>query len=246
MKVLGIIPARYQSQRFPGKPLVDLLGKPMIQHVVEQANQSSLLSKVVVATDDQRIADCVMGFNSHVIMTATDHNSGTSRCGEVISKLDESFDYVINIQGDEPLIQPSQIDSFSLLFNQSNTNIATLARPITHQEEIESKHVVKVVRNQENNALYFSRSIIPFNRSNADHTYLQHIGIYAYRTETLKEIVQLKSSPLEIAESLEQLRWLDNGYAIKVGITHDPTFAIDSPDDVNKVIQQMRKNGKAY
>jgi len=246
MKVLGIIPARYNSSRLPGKPLIDLFGKPMIQHVVEQAKKSLLLSKIVVATDDARIEKAVNQFGGHVIMTSPDHTSGTSRCAEVVKNLKESFDYVINIQGDEPLIQPSQIDTFSSLFVNKATNIATLARPVNSKEQLASPHVVKVVRGVDGTALYFSRSIIPFNRTETSPIYLQHIGIYGYKINVLQQLVELKESPLELAESLEQLRWLEHGYKINVGLTNDPTFAIDSPDDIEKVKQQMKLYGEAH
>ncbi len=243
MKVLGIIPARYNSTRLPGKPLIDLMGKPMIQHVVEQTKKASLLSKVVVATDDERIKTVVTDFGGNAIMTSGEHQTGTSRCAEVMDMIKEDYDYVINIQGDEPLIRPQQIDLFASLFQQKDVKIATLARPLNDQEEIESPNVVKLVMTTNQRALYFSRSIIPYPRNESPQNYLQHIGIYGYKSHILREISQLSRSPLEKKESLEQLRWLEHGYSIAVGITHDPTYAVDTIDDVETVIQKMRENG---
>lgn len=239
MKYIGIIPARYASTRFPGKPLALLSGKPVIQHVYEQV--AGMLDDAYVATDDERIEAVVKNFGGKAIMTSVNHKSGTDRCYEAFTKIDKPFDIVINIQGDEPFIQPSQLNVLKHCFDDSTTQIATLVKPFTSKDSfaaLENVNSPKVVVNNNWNALYFSRSIIPYQR-NAEkqgwlknHTYYKHIGLYAYRSEVLKEITALPQSPLEIAESLEQLRWLENGYKIKVGISDVETIGIDTPQDL--------------
>ena len=243
MNVLILIPARYASTRFPGKPLAEIGGKPMIQHVVEKAQLVS--QDAFVATDDQRIYDRVVGFGGKVVMTSADHKSGTDRCCEayrhIVADYRKTYDVVVNIQGDEPFIQPSQLNAVKACFEDSTTQIATLVKPFTADEPfavLENVNSPKVVVNKNWNALYFSRSIIPYQR-NADredwlkgHTYYKHIGLYAYRTEVLREITALPQSSLELAESLEQLRWLENGYTIKAGITEVETIGIDTPQDL--------------
>jgi 3-deoxy-manno-octulosonate cytidylyltransferase (CMP-KDO synthetase) len=241
MKVLGIIPARYASTRFPGKPLIDIQGKSMIQRVYEQALKTNTLHKVVIATDDNRIAEAVRGFGGEFIMTGSTHQSGTDRCAEVSKQLPE-FDIVINIQGDEPFINPKQIDLLVSCFNQSGVQLATLIKEINTEEELFNNNIPKVVINSKQEAIYFSRHTIPYIR-NADkeqwlnkHQFYKHIGIYGYTTEVLHEITKLQPSSLEIAESLEQLRWIENGYTIQTRVTNLETIAIDTPEDLNKII----------
>ncbi len=240
MKILGIIPARYASTRFPGKPLVDIKGKSMIQRVYEQASKCKSLSAVVVATDDDRIFSHVQNFGGKAVMTSTDHPSGTDRCMEALEKFGGSYDVVINIQGDEPFIQPEQLEQLIGCFSDGAAQIATLAKKIETSEDLVNVNLPKIVFNQNYKALYFSRSPIPGQKSAnysewfANHSYYRHIGLYGYRTEVLKEITKLQPSPLEKTESLEQLRWLEAGYNIKVGITELETLAIDTPDDLKK------------
>jgi len=244
LRFVGIIPARYASTRFPGKPLVEIGGKSMIQRVYEQVSEA--LTDVYVATDDQRIYDAVMAFGGKAIMTSDQHKSGTDRCYEAFSKLEEQFDVVINIQGDEPFIQPEQIKTLQTCFDEPDTEIATLAKVFTGKDDFESlnnPNSPKLVINKRNEAMYFSRSVIPYRRSAEPekwislHSYLKHVGIYAYRAAILRELTLLEQSPLEIAESLEQLRWLENGYRIKVGFTDVETVGIDTPEDLEKVKQ---------
>lgn len=242
LRFVGIIPARYASTRFPGKPLVDIGGKTMIQRVYEQVSKA--LDDVYVATDDQRILDTVIAFGGKAIMTSNEHKNGTDRCYEAFSKLEEWFDVVINVQGDEPFIQPEQITELQKCFDEPETQIATLAKRITASDGrvvLDNPNNPKLVINKQNEALYFSRSIIPFKRGSEPenwislHPYLKHVGIYAYRADVLRELTLLEQSPLEIAESLEQLRWLENGYRIKVGFTNVETVGIDTPEDLEKV-----------
>jgi 3-deoxy-manno-octulosonate cytidylyltransferase (CMP-KDO synthetase) len=241
-RFVGIIPARFASTRFPGKPLVDIGGKTMIQRVYEQV--SKVLMDVYVATDDQRIFDAVLAFGGKVIMTSDQHKSGTDRCYEAFSKLEEWFDVVINVQGDEPFIQPEQIIELQKCFKEPETQIATLAKQVTENDGFEflsNPNNPKLIVNKQNEAMYFSRSVIPFTRGIdsenwiSTHSYLKHIGIYAYRADVLRELTLLEQSPLEIAESLEQLRWLENGYRIKVGFTDIETIGIDTPEDLEKI-----------
>lgn len=232
--IIGIIPARYASTRFPGKPLALIDGKPMIQWVYEQASKSEALSKVIVATDDDRIAQCVAGFGGTFVMTSPDHQSGTDRCAEVLEKLEDKSDVIINIQGDEPFIQPQQIDLLASCFENPNTQIATLIKATEDRSEIESASVVKVTRSIDGFALYFSRSIIPHPR-NSHSDFYKHIGVYAYRTDTLKDISALPQSKLELAEGLEQLRWLENGFRINTAITEYESIAVDTPEDLERI-----------
>lgn len=242
MRFVGIIPARFASTRFPGKPLVDIGGKTMIQRVYEQV--SKVLTDVYVATDDQRIFDAVLAFGGKAIMTSDQHKSGTDRCYEAYSKLTGVFDVVINVQGDEPFIQPEQIEALKACFETGNTEIATLAKRFTEKdgfEALNNSNSPKLVVNKFDEAMYFSRSIIPFRRGaeTADWlslgSYLKHVGIYAYRADVLRQLTLLEQSPLEISESLEQLRWLENGFRIKVGYTDVETVGIDTPEDLEKV-----------
>ena len=238
MRILGVIPARYASTRFPGKPLIEIQGISMIQRVYEQALKSNKLNEVVVATDDERILQHVKSFNGSAILTSDTHQSGTDRCAEVAQKL-LGFDIIINIQGDEPFINPKQIDLLCSCFESADTKLATLIKKITSQEELENINSPKVIINNNSEAIYFSRTPIPFIRNNQSqsllesHTFYKHIGIYGYRIETLNAITKLPISTLEKAEALEQLRWIENGYRIKVAETEIETLAVDTPEDVN-------------
>ena len=243
MKFIGIIPARYASTRFPGKPLADMKGKYMIQRVYEQARK--VLDHVCVATDDDRIFNAVQSFGGEVVMTSAQHRSGTDRCFEAYRTLGGHEDVVINIQGDEPFITPEQIESLIACFDSPQIQIATLVRPFEASEGYEAlanPNSPKVVLNERHEALYFSRSVIPYLRGVepaewlARHTYYKHIGMYGYRADVLGQITCLPQSSLELAESLEQLRWLQNGYTIKVGITTQETIGIDTPADLEKAI----------
>jgi 3-deoxy-manno-octulosonate cytidylyltransferase (CMP-KDO synthetase) len=244
-KFIGIIPSRYASTRFPGKPLADIGGKTMIQRVYEQA--SKVFTTVFVATDDQRIFDEVIRFGGKVVMTSPDHQSGTDRCREAYSKasqtLGQQFDVVVNIQGDEPFIAPEQIALLCHCFADAQTDIATLVKPIMQSETVFDPNKPKVVLGTQNQALYFSRSPIPFLRGvpqcdwHKTHVYYQHIGLYAYRVPVLSQITQIAPSLLESAESLEQLRWLENGFRIAVRQTNDESFGIDTPADLEKAKQ---------
>ncbi|MDR0698904.1 MAG: 3-deoxy-manno-octulosonate cytidylyltransferase [Tannerella sp.] len=248
MRFLGIIPSRYASTRFPGKPLVDMDGKTMIQRVYEQV--LSTTDKLYVATDDERIAKAVRNFGGNVILTSERHNSGTDRCYEAYCIAGEDFDVVVNIQGDEPFIHPEQIELLKSCFSEPGTQIATLVKPFDKEGDFEqtifNPNIPKAVLNNRNEALYFSRSIVPYIRGKeytewlSSHTFYKHIGLYAYRADILKEITALPQSSLEIAESLEQLRWLQHGYKIKVGITNRETIGIDTPDDMEKALAVLR------
>jgi 3-deoxy-manno-octulosonate cytidylyltransferase (CMP-KDO synthetase) len=239
MKFLGLIPARYASTRFPAKPLAVLGGKTVIQRVYEQV--VGVLDDAYVATDDERIEAAVKAFGGKVVMTSVNHKSGTDRCYEAMTKIGQAFDVIINIQGDEPFIQASQLETLKQCFSDSKTQIATLVKPFTAEqpfEALENVNSPKVVVSKNMNAMYFSRSIIPYFRNKdknewlKNHVYYKHIGLYAYRAEVLKEITSLPQSSLELVESLEQLRWLENGYIIKVGITNVETIGIDTPEDL--------------
>jgi len=237
MKILGLIPARYASSRFPAKPLADIAGKSMIQRVYEQARKSSSLSKVVVATDHIDIYNHVRLFGGDVCMTRESHVSGTDRCYEALTLQPEKYDYVINIQGDEPFIQPGQIDLLASRLN-GITEIATLIKPIDNPAQLFNPNVVKAVVSKAGEALYFSRSTIPHIRNTAEsewmkkHTFYKHIGMYAYRSDILEQLTRLPVSSLESAESLEQLRWLENGFTIAVAETIIETLGIDTPEDL--------------
>ncbi len=242
MRIAGIIPARYGSSRFPGKPLIDLKGKTMIQRVYEGAAKSSRLSEVIVATDDQRIYDVVKAFGGEVIMTADHHASGTERCAEVAAQVDA--DVIINIQGDEPLIDFRQLDQLCAAFDDESVQIATLAKPGVSEEDRQNPHRIKVVTGENGDALYFSRSPIP-NTANAsanaleNYPFLRHIGVYAYRKSTLLKLADLEPTLLEQVESLEQLRWLYHGFSIRVVKTLIETPNIDVPSDVDKVLKAL-------
>ena len=253
MKFIGIIPARYASTRFPGKPLAEIGGKTVIRRVYEQASKA--LDTVVVATDDERIYDAVEAFGGKVVMTRADHRCGTDRCLEAYEAIttpswreqNDSDTVVINIQGDEPFIQPEQIETLVHCFDKEGTEIATLVRPYTDKdsmEDLENPNTPKVAWSKENGeALLFSRSVIPYLRGVDKSEWLskgefyRHIGLYAYRADILEQITKLSPGKLEQAESLEQLRWLENGYRIRVGITNTPTIGIDTPEDLEKAIE---------
>jgi 3-deoxy-manno-octulosonate cytidylyltransferase (CMP-KDO synthetase) len=239
-KVIAIIPARFASTRFPGKPLVDLRGKPMIQRTYERVMAVQGWHRVVIATDDLQIKGVAEGFGAEVILTRNDHVSGTDRCAEVLSKISEDIDYVVNIQGDEPFIEPAQLQELATGF-QTNAPILTLIKQIKDADTLFYVNTPKVVVNNRGEALYFSRQTIPYVRGveteqwMASHPYFKHIGLYAYRADVLMEISQLKPSPLELAESLEQLRWLENGYVIQTIVTQYETMGIDTPEDLEKI-----------
>ncbi len=248
MKVLGIIPSRYASTRFPGKPLADICGKSMVQRVYEQVKAAAGVEKVMVATDDNRIVRHVESFGGNVMLTKSNHANGTSRCREVVEKLEKQghyFDVIINIQGDEPLIQPKQISQLIALFANETTDIATLAHPIKEMEELMNPNAVKVVTGVQKQALYFSRQAIPFVRGENPENWFgrsifyKHLGLYAYRTSVLKKIVMLPFGKLEQSEKLEQLRWLENGFVIKVGITDYEGVGVDVPGDIIKLINKI-------
>ena len=238
MKFIGIIPARYASTRFPGKPLAMLGGKPVIQRVYEQV--VSVLGEAYVATDDERIFKAVESFGGKAVMTRTDHQSGTDRIQEAVSKLQTDADVIINIQGDEPFIQKVQIETLKHLFDDPLVQIGTLGKPFESIEAVDNPNSPKIVCDVNGFAMYFSRSVIPYIRNKEHQDWLQHfpflkhIGLYAYRREVLAEITKLPQSPLELAESLEQLRWLQNGYRIKVGVTDIETVGIDTPEDLQR------------
>ena len=241
MRILGVIPARYASTRFPGKPLVDIQGKSMIQRVYEQAKKTSSIEQVIVATDDQRIFDHVTAFGGEVMITSMNHRSGTDRCAEVAARFPE-FEFVINIQGDEPFIHPRQIDlTVAPLLKNSKAQIATLAKQITEIKMLHDPNIVKVICTLNGRALYFSRNPIPFVRDQQPENWLKagrfykHIGLYAFKNSILQEVAQLPPGRLEKMESLEQLRWLENGFSIEVSFTKEETIGIDRPEDLEGI-----------
>lgn len=243
-KTIAIIPARYASTRFPGKPLAILGGKPVIQRVYEQV--MDVLDEAYVATDDERILQAVKAFGGNAVMTSPNHKSGTDRIQEAATLIGTNADIIINVQGDEPFIQKSQLLTVKTLFEDDQTQIATLGKPFESIEAAENPNSPKIVTDVNGYALYFSRSVIPFIRGKeksewlSSFPFLKHIGLYAYRREVLEEITKLPQSPLEIAESLEQLRWLQNGYRIRVGITDIETVGIDTPEDLERAERQLR------
>ena len=245
MKIIGVIPARFASTRFPEKALADIAGKSMIERVYLQTKKAKSLSKVIVATDHQKIENHVRAFGGDVVMTSESHVSGTDRCFEVLSKQKESFDYVINIQGDEPFIAPEQIDLLASLLD-GMTQLATLVKVIENTEDLLSPNVVKAVVSERKEALYFSRSAVPHMRNIPQnewitkHSFYKHIGMYAYRTDVLEQVSKLKPSELEKAESLEQLRWLENGFKIKTAETKLETIGIDTPEDLQKALVYLK------
>jgi len=247
MKFIAIIPARYASSRFPGKPLAEMHGKPMIQRVYEQVKKA--VDEVWVATDDSRIFDTVESFGGKSVMTSTDHRSGTDRIQEAYTIINKPYDVIINVQGDEPFIQPEQIEALKNCFDSSDVELATLVKPFKKEDGFDvlfNANSPKVVINKKNEAIYFSRSIIPYIRDVHHtewldkHTFYKHIGMYAYRSDILKEITQLPQSSLEKAESLEQLRWIESGYRIRVGYTNLETIGIDTPEDMEKALIYLK------
>lgn len=242
--IAGIIPARYASTRFPGKPLINIQGKTMIQWVYEAAKMASL-DKVVVATDDTRILDHVRSFGGEAVMTGADHHSGTDRCWDALQQLGDRYDYVINIQGDEPFLEPAQIDELVAVLKDGSVELATQMIPVGNYEELFDKGEVKIVLNDKMEALYFSRMVIPFIKGadekdwHKHHSYYRHVGMYAYRRDILEKITKLPVSSLERAESLEQLRWVENGFKIKCVATRFESHCIDTPEDIDKVLRRM-------
>ena len=247
MKILGIIPARFASTRFPGKPLIDILGKSMLQRVYEQAKKCTKLNDIIIATDDERISAHAKSFGANVVITKAEHPSGTDRSFEAYLKSGKQYDYILNIQGDEPFIDPSQI---TLLTNScdGNAELATLMIKCNSHDVLFDKGEVKITLNTYNEALYFSRMVIPFIKGidekewHKHFNYYRHVGMYAYRTDILEKITKLKPSPLEIAESLEQLRWLENGFKIKCVETEHDSHCVDTPEDIEKVLKLMGIN----
>jgi len=238
MRVAGIIPARYGSTRFPGKPLALIHGISMIERVYRRAVAAKSLDVVVVATDDERIASHVIAFGGRVIMTRPTHQSGTERCAEAVALLDGQFEVVVNIQGDEPYIHPEQIDQLVACFSRPDTVIATLIKTITNSSELNNIHLPKVVIANNGNALYFSRSVIPYTKPEENDRliregrYFKHIGIYGYSTGVLKKLAVLPKGMLESCESLEQLRWLENGYSVTTAVSLHDNYAVDTPEDI--------------
>lgn len=244
MKFIGIIPARYASTRFPGKPLALLGGKPVIQHVYEKV--AAVLGAAYVATDDERIYDVVKSFGGQVVMTRTDHKSGTDRIEEAIEKIGGEWDVVVNVQGDEPFVAKNQLDTICHCFDDPTTQIATLGKPFESMEAVQNPNSPKIVVDNMGFAMYFSRSVIPYVRGKemsswlTHYPFLKHLGIYAYRKDVLRQVTQLPQSSLELAESLEQLRWLQNGFKIKVGTTDVETVGIDTPQDLERAEEFLK------
>ncbi|MBW6478763.1 MAG: 3-deoxy-manno-octulosonate cytidylyltransferase [Bacteroidales bacterium] len=250
MQFIGIIPARYASTRFPGKPLAEIAGKSMVRRVYEQAQKTDKLAHVVVATDNQRIYDHVSEFG-YVVITSPDHPSGTDRCFEAAMLMAKEWgidqeDVIVNIQGDEPFIHPEQIELICSLFNDPSVEIATLIKPVASSDELFNENVVKVVKGFDGKAVYFSRHPVPFLRGVEKelwitrHTFFKHIGMYAYRMKTLEKLIKLKVSALEKAESLEQLRWIENGFPLFTEVTGHESAAIDTPEDLEKLISNLK------
>jgi 3-deoxy-manno-octulosonate cytidylyltransferase (CMP-KDO synthetase) len=247
MKILGVIPARFASTRFPGKPLADLLGKTMVERVYLQCKKARRLTAIVVATDDQRILQHVTSFGGQACLTYDKHPSGTDRCCEAMELQSMSYDFVVNIQGDEPFIDPQQIDLLCSSLS-ADTELATLVQEISNIEQLLSPNEVKVVVNSHREAMYFSRSPIPFVRKvDQQHwlghaTFYRHVGLYAYRQDILKKITMLPLSPLEKAESLEQLRWIENGFRIKTVMSEVVDgICIDTPEDLERAVNLLKK-----
>jgi 3-deoxy-manno-octulosonate cytidylyltransferase (CMP-KDO synthetase) len=247
-RLLGVIPARYASSRLPGKPLMDIGGKSMVQRVMEQAQQCASLAEVVVATDDGRIVKHVQDAGGRAVLTATAHPSGTDRCWEALEHMGaDRFDGVVNIQGDEPFIAPAQIDELCAVLSRPDVHLATLAQVVTDDADLTDPGEVLITVDGNMNALYFSRAAIPFLRNagpaprHAQFRYLKHVGLYGYSTQVLKEVVRLKPSPLELAESLEQLRWLEHGYRVRIGLTAHVSFCVDTLEDLEAARRYARQ-----
>lgn len=249
MKTIAIIPARFGSSRLEGKPLVDILGKPMIQRVYEQTLKA--IPNVFVATDDERIKQAVIEFGGNVIMTSAEHENGTSRCLEayerITEKMDEEYDVIVNVQGDEPMLEPVQLDELILPFNNKKVRFSTLVSPVQSAQDLFNESEVFVVFDKKKRAMYFSRSVIPHVRGVHQahwlehHTYFKHVGLYAYSYSALKEFANLPSSNLERVESLEQNRWIENGNDIYVELTYHETVSIDTIDDLKKVRSLLKE-----
>jgi 3-deoxy-manno-octulosonate cytidylyltransferase (CMP-KDO synthetase) len=239
-KVVAVIPARYASTRYPGKPLVDIGGKPMIQRTYERVASVAGWDRIIIATDDERILNASRSFGAEVMMTSSTHLSGTDRCAEVLENLETSIEYIVNIQGDEPFIEPQQLVEITNAMH-SDAPILTLVKQITTIDTLFNPNCPKVVLDNKNQALYFSRHAIPYMRGLAQedwlahHRYFKHIGLYAYRVDILAEISKLPASNLETAEALEQMRWLQNGFSIQAVETQFETMGIDSPEDLEKI-----------
>ncbi len=240
MKFLGIIPARYASTRLPGKPLALIQGKPMIQHVYERVKKSNTVDRIFIATDDERIMNVAASFGAEAILTSPLHNSGTERCAEVASVIGNEFDVIINIQGDEPFIEAEHLTALRDLFLNDEVQIGSLIKRISSLDELKNPNVVKAIKTPEGKALYFSRAVVPYLRNIEEqdwlhhHPFFKHIGMYGYRKETLLKIAQLSPTALEQAESLEQLRWLENNFAIHLAETFIETLSIDTIEDLLK------------
>ncbi|MBX2971650.1 MAG: 3-deoxy-manno-octulosonate cytidylyltransferase [Flavobacteriales bacterium] len=248
LRILGIIPARYASTRLPAKPLADIGGRSMILRVLDRAQQATALHEVVVATDDERIFDHVAAAGGRVVMTGTQHPSGTDRCHEALTLMGaENFDAVVNIQGDEPFLVPAQIDELCATLAAAPGGLATLAHHLTDDRDLDDPGKVKITTDIHGDALYFSRAAIPVLRNHTTgprHTafrFLKHIGLYAYRADVLANLVKLSPSSLELAESLEQLRWLENGYNVRVGLTEHPSFCVDTPADLEEARRRVAR-----
>ena len=247
-KILGVIPARFNATRLPGKALAKIGGKEMVLHVIERVKKANCLDNIVVATDDERIFDVVKNAGVHAVLTSNRHPSGTDRCAEALNKLEGAYDAVINIQGDEPFIHPQQIDLVGDLL-EGGAQIATLVKAIEKDEELFSPNDVKAVVNRKGQALYFSRHPVPFYRNAPPNewlkhgAYYKHIGIYGYRADTLKELTKLLVSPLELSESLEQLRWLDHGYIVQTAVTQYESIGVDTPEDLVRA-EALFREGK--
>ena len=244
MRILGIIPARYASTRLPGKPLADIGGRSMVQRVVEQASKAPSLSAVVVATDDARVAAHVRSFGGAVVMTGPQHPSGTDRCKEAMDLVGDA-DAVVNIQGDEPFIEPEQIEELCAVLRQAPGGLATLAQVVSDDRDLQDAGEVLITVDVHMDALYFSRAAIPFLRDpapgplHAQFRYLKHVGLYGYRSEVLERLVQLPPSSLEMAEGLEQLRWLEHGFKVRVGLSVHPSFCVDTPQDLEEARRRV-------
>ena len=242
MKVLGVIPCRYNSSRFPGKPLADILGKSMVQRVYENSSLCHNLNKVIVATDDERISFHVKSFGGNVMLTSKNHENGTDRCGEVLEKTNKNFDVIINIQGDEPFIEPSQISQIISLFDEKNVKIATLSKKIEDYTTLTDKNKVKVFFDKENNANSFVRNYEITEEEFHKDNFYKHIGIYAFRADILEKITKLSASKNEKQLKLEQLRWLDNKFKIKVEIIESESLSVDTTEDIDKIVEFHSKN----
>ncbi len=245
MRIVAIIPARFASTRFPGKPLIDIGGKSMIQRVIEQVQLCPSISEILVATDDERIAKHVNALGVKCVMTRADHPSGTDRCLEALQLCGIAADGIINVQGDEPFVDPAQLEQLTRLISEPEVSIATLAKEITESSTLFDPSKVKVIFDAHGRALYFSRQAIPYQRDRRQedwlkhHTYFKHIGLYAYKADTLRAICQLRPSELEKAESLEQLRWLENGHSIAVALTDIETPSVDTPADLEAILNNL-------